>query len=161
MVVYREGEDLLLTEKRSRIGVPPYCYDLSFGESLTIPETGWRFTASLPETRRLTPADAYRSDPWEAIFDIDALSGRLTVRNVQPGDRMQPLGMQGRKKIHDIFIDKKIAITQRRFWPLVLCDAEIFWIPGCVRGEYGKVTIATHRVCRLTVNPLPENEKLC
>ena len=161
LVVCREGEDLLLTEKRSWIGVPSYCYDLSFGESLTIPETGWRLTASLPETRRLTPADAYRSDPWEAIFDIDALSGRLTVRNVQPGDRMQPLGMQGRKKIHDIFIDKKVAVTQRRLWPLVLCDAEIFWIPGCVRGEYGKVTTATHRVCQLTVNPLPENKKLC
>ena len=160
-IVRREGEDLLLTEKHLQGMAPPYHYKLALGASLRIPENGWEIVVSPPETWNSRTKASYLHDPWKAIFDIDALSCRLAVRNVQPGDRMQPLGMQGRKKIHDIFIDKKVSLSQRRLWPLVLCGMEIVWAPGCVRGENGKITKATHRVCQLTVNPLPENKKLC
>jgi tRNA(Ile)-lysidine synthase len=161
LIVRREDDFLVLTKKHSHPVVHSYRYDITFGESLKIPETGWEIDASWSVVWNGTPFAARLRDPWLAVFDMDALSGPLIVRSCEPGDRMRPLGMQGQKKIHDIFIDKKIGVAQRRLWPLVLCGAEIIWVPGCVRGEQGKVTTATRRVCWFTVNPLPENEKLC
>jgi tRNA(Ile)-lysidine synthase len=161
LVVSREGEFLVLVEKRPCSVIHVYRYDLVYGASLKIPETGWEIDASCPVAWNGTPFEARLRDPWLAVCDVDALAEPLMVRSYEPGDRMRPLGMQGQKKLHDIFIDKKIGVAQRRLWPLVLCGAEIIWVPGCVRGERGKVTAATQRVCWLRVNPLPENEKLC
>jgi tRNA(Ile)-lysidine synthase len=161
LVVRREGDFLVLARKPSHPVVHAYRYDIAFGESLKIPEAGWKIDVSWPVGWNGAPFDAHLRDPWLAVFDVDVLSEPLMVRSCEPGDRMRPLGMQGRKKIHDIFIDRKIMVAQRRLWPLVLCGAGIIWVPGCVRGEQGKVTAATQRVCWFTVNPLPENEKLC
>lgn len=160
-VVSRQGEFLMLSTKQRPFVVQPYCYELSFGESLKIPEAGWEIHLSSPSRWHEVPARPQLCDLWQAVFDRDALSGPISIRNCEPGDRIHPLGMQGRKKMHDIFIDKKIAIPQRRLWPLVLCGTEIIWVPGCVRGERGKVTATTRRVCWFTANPLPDNEKLC
>jgi tRNA(Ile)-lysidine synthase len=161
LVVRREGDLLTLAKKHSPPVVHSYRHDVTFGESLKIPETGWKIEVSWPVAWNGEPFDARLRDPWLAVFDVDALSEPLVVRSYEPGDRLRPLGLQGRKKIHDIFIDKKIVVAQRRLWPLVFCGAEIIWVPGCVRGERGRVTAATQRVCWFTANPLPENEKLC
>jgi tRNA(Ile)-lysidine synthase len=124
-------------------------------------ERGWRMSMSLPFAWRDVVAETCQSDPWQALFDVDVVAMPLTVRNMQPGDRIHPLGMLGRKKIHDIFIDKKVARSERQSWPLVESNKEITWIPGLVRGANAKISSATQRVVRLTVNPLPENQKLC
>lgn len=42
----------------------------------------------------------------------------LSVRSWQPGDRITPLGMTGHKKIHDLFIDKKIPQKSRLLIPI-------------------------------------------
>lgn len=160
-VAHQEGDCLVLTKKHAPPMIHSYRYDVKLGESLKIVETGWEIKASWPVAWKGMPSEARLHDPWLAVFDVDALSQPLAVRSCKPGDRLRPLGMRGQKKIHDIFIDKKIGVAQRRLWPLVLCGAEIIWIPGCVRGEQGRVTPATQRVCWFTVNPLPENEKLC
>lgn len=160
-IVSQKDEFLILSTKQLPFVVRPYCYELPFGESLKIPEAGWEINLSSSLSWHEAPARPQLRDLWRAVFDLSALSGPISVRNCEPGDRIHPLGMQGRKKMHDIFIDKKIAIPQRRLWPLVFCGTEIIWVPGCVRGERGKVTATTQRVCWFTANPLPENEKLC
>lgn len=160
-VVHQEGDWLVLTKKQAHPADPSYRYEVTLGESLKISEIGWEINASWPMAWNETSFAAHLRNPWMAVFDVDALSQPLLVRSCKPGDRIRPLGMRGRKKIHDIFIDKKIMLPQRRLWPLVLCGEEIIWVPGCVRGEQGKVTTATQRVCWITANPLPENEKLC
>ena len=38
----------------------------------------------------------------------------LFVRSFQPGDRICPLGLQGSKKVHDVFIDAKVLAWIRR-----------------------------------------------
>ncbi|MBI3756684.1 MAG: tRNA lysidine(34) synthetase TilS [Deltaproteobacteria bacterium] len=160
--VQREGEFLALANKTSQPLLPsPYSYLLEPGCILTIPEIGWVLSVSSCLSWEGDLAAAHVSDLWQAIFDVDALSAPLVVRNWQAGDRIRPFNMHGQRKIHDIFIDKKIALRQRRVWPLVTCGEEIFWAPGCVRGEQAAVTGATQRVVRLAANPLPEKQKLC
>ncbi|MBI5233149.1 MAG: tRNA lysidine(34) synthetase TilS, partial [Deltaproteobacteria bacterium] len=46
-------------------------------------------------------------DKQVAYLDMDSLEKPLIVRTFRPGDRIAPLGMKGRKKVKEIFIEKK------------------------------------------------------
>ena len=62
----------------------------------------------------------------------------LTVRTRRFGDRMAVKG-NGTKKIKDIFIDKKVKLSERDLWPVVV-DAKgvIVWLPGLKKSKYDK-----------------------
>jgi len=67
---------------------------------------------------------------WQASVSLAKVAEReVTVRAPQPGDRMNPYGMEGSKKLQDIFTDLKIPKAQRTHWPVVECGGEIVWIP--------------------------------
>lgn len=68
---------------------------------------------------------------WEASVSLVKIAGReVTVRTPRSGDRMNPFGMAGSRKLQDIFTDLKIPLAQRAQWPVVECGGEIIWIPG-------------------------------
>jgi tRNA(Ile)-lysidine synthase len=71
------------------------------------------------------------------------------VRNFRPGDRFQPLGMRGHKKLKDFFIEKKIPLSVRASLPLLVLGDEVIWIPGYGRSEVGKVTAQTGVILNL------------
>lgn len=52
------------------------------------------------------------------------------VRTRSEGDFMYPKGMNGRKKIKDIFIDKKVPRDMRDKIPVIALGSEILWIIG-------------------------------
>ena len=62
----------------------------------------------------------------------------LTVRTRRFGDRMALKG-NGTKKIKDIFIDKKVKLSERDLWPVVV-DAKgvVVWLPGLKKSKYDK-----------------------
>jgi tRNA(Ile)-lysidine synthase len=69
--------------------------------------------------------------PASASFAAAALRGRdITVRAWREGDRIQPFGMTGHRKIQDIFIDAKIPLWRKREIPIFCCGEEIIWLPG-------------------------------
>jgi tRNA(Ile)-lysidine synthetase-like protein len=55
----------------------------------------------------------------------------LKVRRVLPGDRIDPVGIRGTKKLQDIFVDAKIDRNRRVAWPIVarVSDNAIVWVP--------------------------------
>jgi tRNA(Ile)-lysidine synthase len=61
------------------------------------------------------------------------------VRTFRPGDRIQPLGMSGRKKVKDIFIDCKIPLAQRRRTALLFCGSELIWVVGLRTSQLARV----------------------
>lgn len=63
----------------------------------------------------------------------------LYVRNRKDGDRIEVKGLNGTKKVKSIFIDEKIKISDRDYWPVVL-DAtdKIVWIPGLKKSKLDK-----------------------
>ncbi len=65
-----------------------------------------------------------------AVFDGDLLKGPFTVRYRKDGDKMALLGLEGRKKLSDIFSDAKIESTNRDFIPLVEFQGEIIYLCG-------------------------------
>lgn len=63
----------------------------------------------------------------------------LIVRSKQDGDKMEILGMNGTKKIKDIFIDAKIDITKRKTYPVLTDNSgKILWVPGIKKSKYDK-----------------------
>ncbi len=65
-----------------------------------------------------------------AVFDGALLKGPFNIRYRKDGDKMALLGLDGRKKLSDIFSDAKIESTCRDFIPLVECDGEILYLCG-------------------------------
>lgn len=63
----------------------------------------------------------------------------LIVRSRKIGDRMKVKGLNGTKKIKDIFMDKKISLKLRDSWPIVLdSSGKIVWIPGVKKSVFDK-----------------------
>ena len=67
------------------------------------------------------------------------ISFPLYVRNKRNGDKIEVKGMNGTKKISDIFTDEKIKTSDRNSWPVVL-DSEnnIIWLPGLKKSKFDK-----------------------
>ncbi len=85
----------------------------------------------------------------EAAFDADQLELPLRVRRWRAGDRIQPLGMAGHRKLADIFVDRKVPRSQRHWLPLVESAGEIVWVPGVVRSARATISPDTLRLLRL------------
>ncbi len=63
----------------------------------------------------------------------------LIVRTRKVGDRMAIKGLNGSKKVKDIFIDKKISTNKRDSWPIVVdSQGNIVWIPGIKKSKFDK-----------------------
>jgi tRNA(Ile)-lysidine synthase len=73
----------------------------------------------------------------------------LTIRFPRPGDRMQPFGMKGHKKLSDLFIDMKIPRRMRVETPVIESNGEIVWVVGVAASESTRMNDRANAV-RLT-----------
>lgn len=63
----------------------------------------------------------------------------LIVRTRKMGDRMEIKGLNGSRKVKDIFIDKKVSMNDRDSWPIVLDSmGNVVWIPGIKKSKFDK-----------------------
>lgn len=63
-------------------------------------------------------------------LDYDLLTGKLSLRNRRSGDRFNPFGMKGSKKIKDYFVDKKVSSDDRSKVLFLMNDDEIACVVG-------------------------------
>lgn len=70
--------------------------------------------------------------PAHALLDASQIGRELTVRSRRPGDRIQPVGVEGSRKVQDIFVDSKVPATERESAPLVTHDNDVIWVAGRV-----------------------------
>jgi tRNA(Ile)-lysidine synthase len=148
----KEYETLKLEKQSRRITQQCACYsyDLEIGEDLPIHEAGL-----VIQSREISPPLPGLPDTFtEAVFDVASLAAHLTLRNFRHGDRFQPLGMPGHKKVKELFIEKKLPLSVRASLPLLLLGDEVIWIPGYGRSELGKVTPATKAILHLKAVPV-------
>jgi tRNA(Ile)-lysidine synthase len=106
---------------------------------------------------------AASTDPRRAYVDADRLTRTPPrVRSWRPGDRFQPLGLAGRKKLQDFFVDEKVPPDERPRTPLVENADGILWLAGRRLADVAKVTPATRRIVELTVRrrELPSSRRV-
>jgi tRNA(Ile)-lysidine synthase len=78
----------------------------------------------------------------------------LFVREWRPGDALRPLGLGGRKKVQDLFVDRKVPRRDRPRVPLVVDRHDrIVWVAGHALEEAFKVTAPADAVVILTITP--------
>lgn len=135
-----EGERLVF-RKGPPAADTPFCF--------TIVEAGLhrfaRFSLELT-CKNLSGPQSPPNTPDLVWMDAAHVCWPLTVRSRQKGDRFQPLGMQGRKKLQDFFTDLKIPRTERSKIVL-LCDArKICWVAGYRLDERVRVRSTTRQV---------------
>ena len=92
------------------------------------------------------------SDTSDNSNDICRLNSQeialpLIVRTRKIGDRMMVKGLDGSKKVKDIFIDKKIKMDKRDAWPIVVDSrGKIVWIPGIKKSAYDKKKVDSYDI---------------
>ena len=115
----------------------------------TVPETGFELLISGPGsyqlpsggsiTVELTGTATFQAEPGTAFFDLCKTPFPWLVRTFRPGDRIMPFGMTGRKKVKDIFIDRKIPLSERARIPLLFSGDELIWIAGACTSELCRI----------------------
>jgi len=83
------------------------------------------------------------------LFNKKLLRFPLVLKKWENGDKIQPLGMKGIKKVSDILIDKKISIEEKKNIYVVLSQGEIVWIVGHVVSEKYKVILSKDPVYKM------------
>ncbi len=88
-----------------------------------------------------------------ALFNIDRINWPLIIRTRKKGDRMTLKGIQGSKKLKDIFIDLKVPVQDRDCWP-VISDKNglIIWLPDLKRSSYEGIDPSAKQYIQLTYN---------
>ena len=86
-----------------------------------------------------------QNDSTIAMLDYDKLEFPLFLRKWKKGDFFFPLGMKGKKKLSDFFIDNKISIPEKeQIWVLCSTD-EIIWVVGMRISERFKISEKTKK----------------
>ncbi|MFH1102842.1 MAG: tRNA lysidine(34) synthetase TilS [Pseudomonadota bacterium] len=117
---------------------------------LSIEEIGKTLTV-----RRLTSkksVDYRNTDGNIAFFDAKKIRFPLTIRNVTPGDRFHPQGLQGTQKVKKYFIDHKVSRADRVLSPILLSQNRIIWLVGHRIDNSVKVDGSTRSVMRVELS---------
>jgi tRNA(Ile)-lysidine synthase len=114
------------------------------------PAGRWCIEASQPGRPPVTLQGRTR-----VAVDADMVRAGLAVRRRAPGDRLQPAGLTGRKKVQDLFVDRKVPRDERDEVPLVVdANEAIVWVAGHALAEPFRVTPRTRAVVVLTLRRL-------
>jgi len=118
---------------------------------------GWCLEASFVEAIELSQIKN-NPDRWVAYAIPSAHP--LQIRRRLPGERFQPLGMQGKSaSVKEVMINRKIEADLRPAWPLVTNPDHLVWLVGHHLDHRVRVTSASQRVVRLHCFRLPESRR--
>ena len=125
----------------------------SFG-SITIAEGDTTVAAgNMDFTIRYVDANTYKlnTKPHVAALDAEQLKFPLKLRAWQEGDWFVPLGMNGKKKISDFLIDKKVPANLKPQTLVLVSEQSIAWVVGLRPDNRFKVTDKTQKVVEIAV----------
>jgi len=110
--------------------VSSYCCKMEEPGEIKLPDGS---IISLEFTK--SPNGTYQSNTL--LLNRVDVSLPLVIRTRKDGDRMTLKGMNGTKKIKDIFIDQKVPAHDRMTWPIITdADGNILWLPGLKKSHY-------------------------
>lgn len=84
-----------------------------------------------------------------AFIDYESLNEPLEIDLWQEGDKIQPMGMKGKKKISDILIDQKVPLPQKKQVMVLKSGGEIVWVIGHKFSDPYKVKKNTTKILRI------------
>lgn len=82
-------------------------------------------------------------------IDWEKVVPPLIVRPIQTGDRFQPLGLRGTKKVGDYLTDRKVPPVYRDEIPVIADQLGIIWLVGYEIADRVKIGATTRKVAIL------------
>jgi tRNA(Ile)-lysidine synthase len=131
-------------------------YPLSIPGEVLVPEAGCRIEAervarAVGKGQELPLAARGET----AVIDAAGLSDTLSVRGRRQGDSFRPLGLSGRKKLQDFFVDRKVPRARRDRVPIVVDEQDrIIWVAGHAISEEFRVSDRTQSMVVLRLRDL-------
>jgi tRNA(Ile)-lysidine synthase len=118
---------------------------------------GWKVIASIVRERvaslssrgALSTGERTCQNNLVAHFDLQKTGMKFFIRQRQPGDRFQPLGMSMPKKLYEFMVDAKIPRSWRSHIPIVCSPQQIIWVVGWRIDDRAKTTEASQEILRL------------
>ncbi len=142
LILVREGNVIQLQgKKKPRIS---FEYSWDGKNPLKIKEIGLKFVGRTQ--RRSSFAVLDFDDKKQAFFDRAQVQFPLLIRCRREGDRYQPLGTPGAKKLKEIMRARRIPLSERDRRPVFLSRGEIIWVLGLPVSEKHKVSAKTKQV---------------
>jgi tRNA(Ile)-lysidine synthase len=156
----REYDRLLLIQTGAEVlqfrpaTMPEACFELTITKPgrYQLPSGGYISV-------ELTGTPAFSTDPRRACFDPGVIHFPWLVRTFRPGDRITPFGMSGRKKVKDVFIDRKIPMSERSCIPLLFCGDDLIWIAGVCVSEKCRIDSPSATTIQVTLHPEGESRQ--
>ena len=102
------------------------------------------------ETCDIDDIRAYDVPEQVALLDADLLRYPLRLRRWREGDTFIPFGMEGRKKVSDYLIDRKVSLPEKQRQFVLLSGDEIVWLVGRRIDDRYRLTPETENVLRIT-----------
>jgi tRNA(Ile)-lysidine synthase len=92
--------------------------------------------------------DAFSEETKDSFcFDASQVALPLHIRTRKHGDKMHLKGLNGSKKVKDIFIDAKVPRRKRAIWPIITDDhGEILWLVGLRKASLAKRSTSTSQI---------------
>lgn len=124
ILALREYDRLLF-----RTSPPPETAEL--GE-ISIPGPGsYRLPdGSLLSLQLAEPSGAASPCASAPLFDLDRAPFPWLLRGFRAGDRLRPSGMEGSKKVKELFMERRIPPAERKRIPLLFSRGELIWVCG-------------------------------
>nr|WP_262899822.1 tRNA lysidine(34) synthetase TilS [Robertkochia marina] len=139
--LFRDRDFLILQELREA--------DAHENTTYVIRKKNTRFTG--PLTLSFENVDAITHTAKNVIYvDEGKLSFPLKIRKWEDGDRFEPFGLKGSKKLSKFFKDEKFSLAEKeRQW--LLCDAQdrIVWVIGKRADNRFRVDDHTEEILRI------------
>ncbi|MCK9561660.1 MAG: tRNA lysidine(34) synthetase TilS [Bacteroidales bacterium] len=124
---------------------------------IEIPDFSTNYTCTTPfgtlQFEVLEHYDMSDQSDYIVFFDKDELQFPLYVRTWREGDNFIPFGMNGRKKVSDLLIDKKTPIHKKNAVLVVESNDSIIWVVGHRRSHDAKIANSTKHIVRVRYSP--------
>lgn len=128
---------------------------LAGGEMVFFGGLELRFTVQTVEDGRDFLKEKAKSGSGKAsfgveFFDAGLLEPRIRLRHWRSGDCFWPIGMAGKVKLQDWFVNEKVPMRERRLRVMAESGKDgLCWVEGMRIGERFKVSSGTKRVVLL------------
>jgi tRNA(Ile)-lysidine synthase len=141
----KERNELVITRKKVQ-SKERKIYKIEVGQRLNIGES----VISINEINR--KLIKFTSDKSVEFISGDGLRKIFEIRKWKNGDKFQPIGMKGTKKISDFLSDEKIPSSKKKDQMVLTNKGKIIWVIGLRIDERLKVNKEAKKILKLTIS---------
>lgn len=94
----------------------------------------------------------FTSNKLVEFISGDGMKEKFEIRKWKAGDKFQPIGMEGTKKVSDFLSDVKTASSKKKAQLVLTNSGRIVWVVGLRLDERFKVNSKTKMILKLTLS---------